>query len=931
MTDQKVLIADPRKHVDVIEKVGGGKAKGMLALARAGVPYSPFFVITEHYTKHFLLHNNVSIDLLSGKNWKAEAEKVRDQIISGSFDEVLFSSLLDNLKGSELEGQELAVRSSGLDEDSSLHSFAGQFETFLYQKEMEDIQASIKLCIASGFSERCLAYRKQNGFDLDKIGIAIVVQKMVDAKLSGVAFSRNPIHPADRENLIVDSVYGIGEGLVSGRYDSDSYVVSRSSLEFESKIASKTHMLVKGEKSGLVEVEVASDLADKSSLTDEQVRLVAGSALKLEKHLDFPVDIEWAFDENDYVVLQCRPITNLPPEKLFSKSVNGESYTLWDNSNIVESYSGVTSPFTFSFASSAYRQVYVQFCAVMGVPAQKVEENEATFRNMLGLVRGRIYYNLVNWYKLILLLPGSSSNKDFMETMMGVKKNIGEENADIFDFVNYPVKYSLFSKFILVLKTLFRFLTIEQTKKKFKDNFNYYFKEAKSKDFAKMSLVDQLSYYQMLNDNILSKWKAPIINDYLCMVFFGGLKKLCAKHGFTEKNPTIHNDLISGEGDVTSTEPTKHLVRIAIKWKEMEGESGEISSMFQENDGNALAAMYKAGKLKGHVESEVASYLDLYGFRCVNELKLEESDLFEDPSFIFSILKNYLTRTKENLQGELQESSLRENAEKTVEANLTGLKKRIFNWVLKHARLAIARREDLRFDRTKIFGIVRRIVNAAGEKLCELGATEEPKDVFYLTVEELLGFVEGRAVTTDLSALIAVRKREFERYKESFDPPERFSTRGAASLSFGFPDLLSDMDLLRDKVVVSDDPNVLLGTPCCPGKVEGRVLVAATPEDAKDLNGEILVTSRTDPGWVPLYPSAKGLLIERGSLLSHSAVVAREMSLPTIVGISGGLLEKLSTGDVVSFDGATGEIKIIRDENGSDALEVESAMDKVHG
>jgi pyruvate,water dikinase len=123
--------------------------------------------------------------------------------------------------------------------------------------------------------------------------------------------------------------------------------------------------------------------------------------------------------------------------------------------------------------------------------------------------------------------------------------------------------------------------------------------------------------------------------------------------------------------------------------------------------------------------------------------------------------------------------------------------------------------------------------------------------------------------------------------------------------------LLIESDLLKG-VGVSSDPDVLLGTACCPGIVEGAVRVVHGIADAQGLRGEILATERTDPGWVPLYPSCSGLLIERGSLLSHSAVVARELGLPTIVGISGGLMSKLQTGMRVRMDAGKGEVRILR-------------------
>ena len=126
---------------------------------------------------------------------------------------------------------------------------------------------------------------------------------------------------------------------------------------------------------------------------------------------------------------------------------------------------------------------------------------------------------------------------------------------------------------------------------------------------------------------------------------------------------------------------------------------------------------------------------------------------------------------------------------------------------------------------------------------------------------------------------------------------------------------MEDADLLKSERRISDDPNVLLGTPCCPGVIEGEVLVAHDIKDTEKLDGQILVTSRTDPGWVPLYPSSSGLLIERGSLLSHSAVVARELGLPTIVGVDGGLMERLKTGMKVRIDAGKGEIRILENDD----------------
>ncbi len=312
------------------------------------------------------------------------------------------------------------------------------------------------------------------------------------------------------------------------------------------------------------------------------------------------------------------------------------------------------------------------------------------------------------------------------------------------------------------------------------------------------------------------------------------------------------------------------------------------------------------------LKARIDDYLDQFGFRCVNELKLEEKDLHEDPSFIINAIASYVrSRTYDIGALEERERTIRADAEAKVDERLRGLKRVAFNWILRHARAAVMRRENLRFARTKMFGIARHLFRAMGRQLTRLGVIDEERDIFYLTVEEIIGFIEGRPTTVKLGGLIALRKREFAEYRQSAPPPDRFLTYGAAGASIALPQVLMDADLLRSEGMETEEPDVFYGTPCCPGVVEGTVRVAESSADAEGIDQEILVTARTDPGWVPLYPSCSALLIERGSLLSHSAVVARELGLPTIVGIPGGLMKRLSTGQRVRIDAGRGEVRIL--------------------
>ncbi len=889
---------------------GGGKARNLAALTQIGCPVPEWFCVSSEAFEEFLRVNHLHDKLAPQEPLAEFADGVEKLFVKSSIPDAIVREIQQQIAKQGLNGLLLAVRSSGLDEDSAENSFAGQFSSYLFQRGLDAVLLSLRKCWASAYSERALSYRRERGLPLTGIAVGVVIQKMVDAESAGVAFSRHPIRILDRDQLLISSVWGLGEGLVSGALDSDNFEVHRDKLEIQAQIADKTEAFRQDPGGGVRPQPTDAGRAKTPSLTDEQVREVARLCLELEAKLGAPQDCEWAFEAGRLYCVQTRPITNLPPQSFYDPSIKGESPILWDNSNIIESYSGVTSPLTFSFASRAYRQVYIQFCEVMGVPRSEIDAREEMFRNMLGLLRGRIYYNLVNWYRLVLMLPGSANNKGFMETMMGVKQKLKPEVTQLFDFVNHPFRYSLGDKLRLLWGTIRRFRDIDAIVSTFQAHFEAVYQDARKKDFDAMPIDRQIAQYHHLEEQLLKRWHAPIINDYLCMVFFGLIKRLTEKWvAADEEGASLQNDLLCGQGDLESTEPTKTLMRIA-DW--IDNGDPRRREWFLSKPSDRVWAEIRDGGEHPEIAARVFDFLDKYGFRCVNELKLEEPDLHDDPAFAINSIASYVrTKSYSIARMEEREREIRGAAEAKARGKLSGWRLGAYFWVLKHTRKAVRNRENLRFARTKVFGIARHLFRGIGLNLQRLGLVDGPRDVFFLTVEELIGFVEGRAVSVDLRSLVVARKKEYAGYERELPPPDRLLTYGAACVSVPYPQVLGESDLLRSELPASTDPDVLVGTPCCPGVVEGVVRVVKELKEAEGLNGEILVTARTDPGWVPLYPSCSGLLIERGSLLSHSAVVARELGLPTVVGISGGLMTKLKTGMRVRVDAGRGEVRIL--------------------
>ncbi|MFN8369901.1 MAG: PEP-utilizing enzyme [Bacteriovoracaceae bacterium] len=549
---------------------------------------------------------------------------------------------------------------------------------------------------------------------------------------------------------------------------------------------------------------------------------------------------------------------------------------------------------------------------MMGTSDKKINTMNTTFANMLGFINGRIYYNLTNWYSTLKLLPGYNFNKGFMEGMMGVKDKAKE--SETIKPLSFKEKYliALPELLIGIYSIISQFIKLNKSIAIFFKNLNDSLDSANRIHFSKLNDHELISVYKFLQSKLLSNWKTPIVNDFFTMIFYGILKKLVINWELDPKG-NLQNDLLCGEGDIESTKPTKLLIEISnfirtdlrIKSYILNHTDDEIyEELFIKNSSEFLNPF----------KIRVNQYLDLYGFRCINELKLEEDSLKDNPRFIFGIIRNYLKKEEMNLKEmEEKEREKRYNAEKFVKDHLDQQKvlyviKRsfIFNWILKNARLMVKNRENLRFGRTRVFGTVREIMNALGNNFVRNGKIDHFKDIYFLTVDEIISFCDGRAVTLNLKELIAIRKKEYFE-NQTLEPPERFFTYGSFYTSVKIvpklPDPLKDLNL---------GPHFLKGVACSPGLLKEKCKVILSPKDEINLNGEILVTARTDPGWVPIFPTIKGLLIEKGSILSHSAVVAREMGIPTIVGLTN-VTKKIQDNQVVVMDGSKGLVSLSGD------------------
>ena len=844
----------------------GGKARALLSLCQAGFSVPEWAVIVPE----------------AWLAWNDPNNRVKLEI-----------DLLGELAKALPNVDMFAVRSSASDEDGVEHSFAGQLESYLFVPR-EKLLEKVREVWASGFSERIASYRKERGLPPAVRPPAVLVQRMIDAEVAGVAFGADPV-TGRRGVSVISSVWGLGTALVGGESDADLFCVDRVGTIFERKVVEKktAHRFSPRTSEGVETVPVEVDLINHATLTDDQIVAVSSLVRAATRHFGRPQDIEWALKDGKVYLLQSRPITSL------SALADPEgSLILWDNSNIAESYNGVTTPLTFSFASGVYEEVYRQFCRMMGVNETKIANHAVTFRRMLGLVRGRIYYNLLSWYRVLALLPGFQINRRFMEQMMGVKEGLPAKI--LAEFESQPTFKARFSDGVNLASCLIGLVWNQWTLQSKIEAFYKRLNVALRDPLVPLTeqRIDELSaHYLDLEGQLLTRWDAPLINDFFAMIFYGVLRKLCAKW-CSDDEGTLQNDLISAEGGIISAEPARRmqeLGRIAAK-------SAAFSQVLLEGSIDQIQAELSAQK---EFVDLYQAYLDKFGDRCVEELKLETATLQDDPLMLLRSIGQLAKRSPVVSQGSSSvDEQLRAKAETRVKVQLAGhpLRSVLFSWVLRQARARVRERENLRFERTRLFGRIRRIFVEIGKRLASVDRLDAPRDIFYLTVDEILGFVDGTTVTTDLRSLVKVRQNEFEGYRQSPAPADRFETLGAVHQGNTFASSVAA------KIAASGDE--LRGIGCCPGIVRGRARVVFDPRQAEVEESEILVALRTDPGWIMLFPASAGLLVEYGSLLSHSAIVARELGLPAVVSITG-LTSWLKTGDWVELDGSSGIVRKI--------------------
>lgn len=567
---------------------------------------------------------------------------------------------------------------------------------------------------------------------------------------------------------------------------------------------------------------------------------------------------------------------------------------IYDNSNIAESYAGVTTPLTFSFARYVYQEVYQHFSKMMGASNKTIRENISTFEHMIEFIGYRIYYNLNSWYTMLSFFPAYKLSSEFMEKMMGVEKhNVSEVELNYRFFQKYF--FYLPKTTLRAIRILLTFSSLGWRMERFNRYFELVFFKLNSIDLDKLNLSELKDLFAETDAKLLARWRVPIANDFAVMVSTGLADKLFKK--WLASNEAYSYMAMTINGPLISLDPGSRLIQIAKHIQQDE----EVKELFlgQHSENEILQLLYK--RFTTHqVTKGIESYLNEFGVRMPNELKLESETLIENPQNFISIIRRLIKI--ENIK----EESSNTQFESVDFKNLNLIQKIFLKWLLRWAGSSIHRREEARFYRTLIFGYVRKIFLEIGKKMEQSKILKNQRDIFYLTIEEVFNIIGNKRLTLNPISVIEQRKSEYAKW-QNIELPRRIET---------FQDIHEiELELLSQTGVSKKrEPDKLMGlVASCPNKMQifsGVALTLKSFDPAADFAGKILVTCQTDPGWTIIFPLLEGVIVERGGMLSHAAIVARELNIPCIVGVEHAT-ETITSGMNIKLDLQNGLIQKI--------------------
>ncbi|WP_087972030.1 phosphoenolpyruvate synthase [Oceanobacillus rekensis] len=851
----------------------GGKGSNLGELAKIEGIQVPegFCVTTEAYQKsleqnetlHAMLDQLTLLKVNDQDRIGKISKKIREIIMEVEVHSDVVDAVTHYLSGEE---HAYAVRSSATAEDLPQASFAGQHDTYLNIIGKEAILQHIRKCWASLFTDRAVIYRMQNGFGQDQVYLSVIVQRMVFPQASGILFTADPI-TSNRKLLSIDASFGLGEALVSGLVSADCYKVQEEVIT-EKMIATKK-LAIYGLKEGGTETkQINPDQQTTQTLTDRQILQLARIGRQIEAYFGQPQDIEWCLVDDTFYIVQSRPITTLFPIPEVGETEENHVYVSVGHQQMMTdpmkplglSFFLLTTPAPMRMAGG---RLFVDITQSISSPVGR-----KTLLDTLGQSDPLIKDALTTIIE----------REDFIKSLPNdkIEQSPAKRNKDM----RYVGSQAQIENDPTIVADLIRSsqTSIEELKhsiqtKSGSDLFDFILEDIQA---LKKILFDPQSLGVITAAQDASSWINEKMNKWLD-----------EKNVADTFSQSVPNNITSEMGlallDVAD---------VIRPYPEV------IDYLRHVKDDNFLEEIIK---FDGGQEAQnaIMAYLNKYGMRCAGEIDITKTRWSEKPITLVPMILSNIKNLEPNASHQKFEQGRRVALKKEQEL-LVRLKqlpdgeqkaketKRMIDLI----RNFIGYREYPKYGMVNRYFVYKKALLKETYKLVQAGIINEKEDIYYLTFEELHDVVRNQK----LDYQIISKRKEAHKLYEKLTPPRVIT---------------SDGEIIVGKYKRENLPaEAIAGLPVSSGVIEGRARVILNMEDANLEDGDILVTSFTDPSWTPLFVSIKGLVTEVGGLMTHGAVIAREYGLPAVVGVENAT-KLIRDGERIRVHGTEGYIEIL--------------------
>jgi phosphohistidine swiveling domain-containing protein len=848
----------------------GGKAANLGELIAAGFPVPPGFAVT----------TAAYVDVAAALDL-SDPERAREALAGAELPAAVAEVIRAAYTALGVDVP-VAVRSSATAEDLPWASFAGQQDTYLNVVGADALLDAVRRCWASLWTERAVSYRETQGIDHGAVHIAVVVQRMVDARVAGVLFTADPV-TGTRHRTVIDASPGLGEAVVSGAVNPDHIVVDANGVHVA---PGDKAVQVRPLAGGGVERVAVTDPAG-ACLTEAQATALADLGRRVEAHFGAPQDIEWALDaEGEMWLTQARPITTLHP----LPAPAGDGLRVYFCASLAQ---GLTRPVTPMGLSGLRVVASTASTLAFGAPVADPVAGPPAFRT----AGGRAFIDVT---PALRSAPGRAILPrvlDVMESRSAVvlrglldDPRLSLTTTSWAPFVRRLVRtLARFRVPVLIVLALLRPDAAKRRVERVGDRVR-----------ALTSAPPGLDAHERLERALhVLRQAFPVLPLTVPaagagFVMLGAARKIAG----SALDAAVVHDVLRSLPHNSTTEMDLRLWTLAHKLRGDPAAAGVLRG----TPPDQLARRYRDGLLPPALQSGLAAFLLRHGHRAVAEIDIGMPRWSEEPTHVLGVLANYLRLDDRSLAPDAVFARGAEAADAAVADAVARVRTRsrlraaALRFALDRVRRLAGLREEHKDYLIRIFAHVRALLMGVGTELAARARLDRPDDVFFLDLAEARTALAG----SDHRDLVAARRAEYDRELRRRHVPRVLLSDGTEPEAVARPGAGD---------IGAADEGALVGTAASAGTVTAKARVVLDPVGAHLEPGEILVAPSTDPGWTPLFLTAGGLVMEMGGPNSHGAVVAREYGIPAVVGVADATT-RITTGQQVTLDGAAGVVEI---------------------